>query len=282
MNVSNAMKSDTSALFREEIRQLTGISLPASKAPMIEQRLRKRVIASGAKNTDAYLQALLKRALPEEELGHVIDLITTNTTGFFREAEHFDFLRETAVPEAMAKAGNRKLKLKVWSAAASEGAEAYTTAMVLSDMVRSGANMDWAILGTDLSQRMIQKARLAVYDDEQMSTVPADMARRYTMTSQDPKLAKKVRIVPEIRSKVRFRRMNLMDASYPIDMDVNVIFLRNILIYFDADDKAAVVDKICRHLLPGGYLIVGHAESMIVRSHGLNHVRPTIFQKASE
>lgn len=249
---------------------------------MIEQRLRRRVLDQGMDRVDTYLQALLDGRMPETELRHVIDLITTNTTSFFREAEHFDFLRKAVLPELAVPVRGKRPRLKFWSAASSEGAEAYTTAIVLAEAVRSGLEFDWAILGTDLSRRMLEKASVGIYDREMIEVVPPVLARRYFMSSQDSRLKNKLRVVPELRARVRFRHLNLMDQSYPVDRDVNVIFLRNILIYFDAEDKAAVVERITSHLAPGGYLIVGHSESMIVRSQVLQQVQPTIFRKAPQ
>lgn len=265
--------------FRATIRSLTGIELPDHKISMIEQRLRRRVIHWKFDDTDQYLTALLRNELPEEELRMVVDLMTTNTTSFFRESEHFDLLRDRVLPEALSRKGGRMPRIKIWSAASSEGAEAYTIAMVLAEAVREGKRFDWAILGTDISSRMIEKADQGIYLAEQMSTVPADMAQRYIMTGTGGSAAGKARIVPELRRKVQFREMNLMDATYPVDTDVDVIFLRNILIYFDAPTKVAVVKRITRHLAPGGYLFVGHSESMVVREPDLAQIVPTVFQK---
>lgn len=151
--------------------------------------------------------------------------------------------------------------------------------MVLAEAQRGGAAFDFAILGTDISKRMIEKAREAVYSVEQLSTVPGDLERRYVLVSDHPSVAGKARIAPELRRHVRFRVLNLMDETYPVPQDVDVIFLRNVLIYFDNADKQAVIARLTRHLAPGGYLLVGHSESMAVRNDGLRQVRPTIFQR---
>ncbi|MBC2834133.1 chemotaxis protein CheR [Gemmobacter straminiformis] len=266
--------------FRELIRSLTGISLPQSKVVMIEQRLRKRVLAFGLSDMEAYLGQLLEGQGMEEELRIVIDLITTNTTSFFRESDHFDFLVNEALPKRLAQAkGARKPRFKLWSAAASEGAEAYTSAMVLAEAQRRGAMFDFAVLATDISQRMLERGAEAVYGADQLSTVPPDLVKRYFMSSRHPSVAGKVRVVPELRRHVRFRHLNLMDETYPVDRDVDLIFLRNVLIYFDGPDQERVVARLASHVAPGGYLVVGHAESMVVRMDGLKQVRPTIFQK---
>jgi len=275
-----ASSSTTGDRFRTLIRSLTGISLPPSKVQMIEQRLRRRVVEYALPDTESYLEKLLAGALPETELPQVIDLITTNTTSFFRESDHFDFLIRHILPERLARVrpdGRRRFKL--WSAASSEGAEAYTCAMVLEEARRKGPSFDYAILGTDISERMLQRASAAIYADDQLTTVPRDLQARYLMRAEDPSMAGKARIVPELRARTRFRHLNLMDATYPVDRDVDVIFLRNVLIYFDATDKEKVVDRLAGHLPTGAFLLVGHAESMVVRHPALRQVKPTIFQK---
>lgn len=268
--------------FRTLIRSLTGISLPAAKVHLIDQRLRRRVAAFGLEDTESYLRQLLDGEGMDDELRLVIDLITTNTTSFFREPEHFDFLTEVILPEKLARTRPGQVpRLKIWSAAASEGAEAYTVAMVLAEAQRKGRSFEYAILGTDLSQRMIERATGAIYGTDQLSTVPSDYQRRYFLSAGHPSVSGKVRMVPELRRNVRFRVMNLMDAAYPVSHDVDVIFLRNILIYFDPAEKERVVRQLAAHLVPGGYLIVGPSESMIVRHEDLAQVRPTVFKKGT-
>lgn len=266
--------------FRALIRDMTGISLPPGKIHLIEQRLRRRVIAFELPDTEAYLQMLLDGKGMEEEMRLVIDLITTNTTSFFRESGHFDTLVSKIVPDRLAAATpGRTPRLKIWSAAASEGAEAYTIAMVLAEMQRGGRPFDFAILGTDISNRMLTKATEAIYETDQLSTVPEALLQRYFLMGSHPSVSGKARVAPELRRRVRFCHLNLMDETYPVDHDVDVIFLRNILIYFDQADKERVVDRLVRHLAPKGFLIVGHAESMVVRHPHLRQVKPTIFQK---
>lgn len=267
--------------FRRLIRSVTGISLSPGKAQMIEQRLRRRVVALGLPDTDAFLTQLLDGRLPAQEMEMVIDLITTNTTAFFREPDHFDILSRDVVPAVVAAAPPGRARLKLWSAAASEGAEAWSAAMVLEEQRRAGAAFDYAILGTDISHRMLERARRAVYADAQLATVPAPLQRRYFMGAADPAVAGLSRVVPALRRRVQFRHLNLMADPYPVDRDVDVIFLRNVLIYFEPEDKLRVLRQVMGHLRPGGWLMVGHAESMVVRLEGLAQVRPTIFRRVA-
>lgn len=156
--------------------------------------------------------------------------------------------------------------------------EAYTTAIVLDNMLRNGARFQFRILGTDISTSVLRLAKLGIYSKEMIGPVPEDLAKRYFLRSRD-KASSEVRVVPELRRIVNFMRMNLMDPSYPVDRDVDIIFCRNVLIYFDKATQRKVVDRLCSHLRPGGYLLVGHSESMVHQgSVGLRQVQPTIFK----
>jgi chemotaxis protein methyltransferase CheR len=204
--------------------------------------------------------------------------VTTNKTDFFREPSHFNFMRNVAVPETLRRRGRSTRPLKVWSAACSTGMEAYTVAMVLDDMITTGANFQFGVLGTDISTGVLRAAEAGIYTPEMIAPVPAEMARRYFLSSKDP-ARQEVRVVPKLRRCTNFMRMNLMDDVYPVDRDVDIIFCRNVLIYFDKPTQLAVVERLCSHLRPGGYFIVGHSESMIHNeSIVLQQLQPTIFR----
>ncbi|MFK4569807.1 chemotaxis methyl-accepting protein methylase [Bradyrhizobium ottawaense] len=156
--------------------------------------------------------------------------------------------------------------------------EAYTTAMVLDDMTRNGSRFQYRILGTDISTAVLRLAKTAIYTRDVLGPVPEQFVKRYFSTSRD-KSRGEVRVVPELRRATHFMRMNLMDKSYPVDRDVDIIFCRNVLIYFERETQRKVVEQLCSHLRPGGYLLVGHSESMIHSAvPGLKQVQPTIFQ----
>ena len=265
----------------EVIEARVGIQLPASKRTMVEGRLRKRVRALHLDTLDDYGRHLFDEGRLAEEFVHLVDCVTTNKTDFFREPAHFDLLRDTLVPrlcKLAAHRGERPL-LKLWSAASSTGAEAYTLAMVLQDMVAEGRRFDYAILGTDISTEVLKIAADGIYGEEMLAAVPAEIRRRYVMAARDP--SRQVgRIVPELRRHVQFRHLNLMDHRYPVDRDVDVIFCRNVLIYFDRPTQRAVLERLATHLRPGGYIIVGHSESMSVAGvSGLTQVTSTVFRR---
>jgi chemotaxis protein methyltransferase CheR len=258
-----------------------GIKLPPAKRLMVEGRLRKRVRALNLPSFEVYCQRLFRDGGLDAELPHLINAVTTNKTDFFREPEHFDFLEQRIVPSLLAgrRSGPSPL-LKVWSAASSNGAEAYTIAMVLADLAAARGDFRFAVLGTDISTSVLAQAQRAVYPAEMISPVPQDKQARYVMFPRKQSPRPEVRIAPELRRLVRFNRLNLMDTSYPFDHDVDVIFLRNVLIYFDKQDQERVISRLVDHLRPNGYLILGHSESMIGTNLTMRPVAPAVFQRA--
>jgi len=261
----------------ELVEAEVGIKLPAAKRLMLEGRLQKRVRVLNYADVNEYVEHLFDADHFEAELVHLIDCVTTNKTDFFREPSHFAFMRGIAVPELLRRRGRSTRPLKIWSAACSTGMEAYTIAMVLDDMAMTGANLQFSVLGTDISTSVLQLAETGIYTPEMIAPVPAELAKRYFLSSKDPS-RDEVRVIPRLRRSTNFMRMNLMDEVYPVDRDVDIIFCRNVLIYFDKPTQQKVVEQLCRHLRPGGYFIVGHSESMIHNeSIVLQQIQPTIF-----
>ncbi|MGN6158367.1 MAG: CheR family methyltransferase [Devosia sp.] len=257
-----------------------GIKLPPAKRLMVEGRLRKRVRALNLTSFDDYCDYLFRRDGLGQERTYLINAVTTNKTDFFREPEHFALLEQTLVPELIAlRRGERNPLLKVWSAASSTGAEAYTLAMVLSDLAANRRDFRFAILGTDISTAVLAQGRRAVYPAEMVAPVPPEKQARYVMHARKPGVRPEVRMAPEIRRTVRFAHLNLMASSYPFDRDVDVIFLRNVLIYFDKRDQESVIGRLIEHLRPGGYLALGHSESMVGTTISMRQVAPAVFQK---
>jgi len=263
------------------IQARIGIQIPETKRTMVEGRLRKRMRALDLDSLKAYGDHLFDDGHLAEEFVHIIDCVTTNKTDFFREPAHFEHLRDDLVPLLCRRRGGIP-RLKIWSAAASTGAEAYTLAMILQDMIVAGHGFSYAILGTDISTEVLRVAAEAIYPEEVLAQIPPAFRRRYVMTSRDPG-RRLGRIVPELRSHVHFQRLNLMDAFYGVDQDVDVIFCRNVLIYFDKETQKAVLSRLAQHLRPGGFLIVGHSESMAGTGvPGLEQVSSTIFTRTRD
>src|SRR5208282_2993262 len=187
---------------------------------------------------------------------------TTNKTDFFRESEHFRLLVSRVLPELMAQRNRPGIDrpLKLWSAACSIGAEPYTLAMVLDDFARGRRGFRFDILATDICTDVLAKAKLAVYSHDMVEPVPPEWRKRYLLRSRDSAEGT-VRMVPRIRQMVRFGQLNLMDKDYPVD-SMDVVFVRNILIYFEKATQQRVLDRICDRLGSGGYLFLGHSETM--------------------
>lgn len=262
------------------IQDYSGIKMPPSKITMLEGRLRHRVRDTGAESLAAYCEMLFERNGLNAEAVHLIDAVTTNKTDFFREPEHFRILVQQALPTLLAerRAGDRA-RVKLWSAACSTGAEPYTLAMVLADWAEHLRGMRAIILATDLSSEVLTIARRAIYPEAMVSVVPPEFRQRYLLRSRD-RSVRLVRIVPELRAWVRFERLNLMDEEYPFDHDFDVIFCRNVLIYFDKPTQRAVLGRLCQHLRAGGYLFLGHSESLAGMELPLHSVANTVLRSA--
>jgi chemotaxis protein methyltransferase CheR len=258
------------------IESYSGIKMPATKLTMIEGRLRRRLRATGMPDLKQYCDYLFEQNGLAAEAIHLIDVMTTNKTEFFREPDHFRFLAEHAVPHLLAS--GRGTSLKVWSAACSIGAEPYTIAMVLADLGQQPAGPRYGITATDLSTEVLDTAVAGIYPEAMVKPVPPELRRRYIMRSRD-RARQQVRIVPELRATVHFARVNLMEVPYQVEREMDVIFCRNILIYFDKETQQAVLRQLTDHLRVGGFLFLGHSETLTGLRLPLEPVGPTVFRR---
>jgi len=254
-----------------------GIKLPPVKKIMLQSRLQARLKANDMDSFKVYTDFVLSGKGGEEEVVSMIDLVSTNKTDFYRESAHFDFMKDVVLPEHAENFSERSFK--VWSSASSSGEEAYTIAIVISEFLENRRKFDFQILGTDISTRILDKARKAVYGMDRVDVIPLAQKRKYLLKSKD--LANpQVRIVPALRAHTSFQRLNLMDEVYSdVPKDFDLIFCRNVLIYFDRPTQEKVINKLCRHLRPGGYFFLGHSESITGYDVPLKQLRPTVFQK---
>ncbi len=257
------------------IYDYSGIKMPITKLTMLEGRLRRRLRATGIPSFNAYCDYLFKHGGIEKEAIFLIDAVTTNKTDFFREPKQFEFMERTGLPELVA-AGHKRLRL--WSAACSIGAEPYTMAMVMQDFADATSGVDYRILATDLSTDVLAAARRGVYPRDMVQPVPADLQRRHVMVSRDAARGE-VRIHPRLRSTIGFARMNLMDNAYKVGEPMHMIFCRNVLIYFDKPTQAKVLTRLCDCLVPGGFLYVGHSETVTGIPLPVRQVANTVFKK---
>lgn len=259
------------------IYSYSGIKMPLSKSTMLEGRLRRRLRVTGIATFDDYCDYLFNQGGIEREAIYLIDVVTTNKTDFFREPKHFDYMRDVALADILRQFSERRLR--IWSSACSTGAEPYTLAMVMSDYLQSQApDRDYFILATDLSTDVLQKAQKGIYSSDMMAPVPPEMMRRYVMRATNAH-RQEMRVAPALRQKVGFARMNLMDAKYPIGDPMHIIFCRNVLIYFDKQTQAQVLTRLCNSLAPGGYLFIGHSETVTGFDLPIRQVANTIFKR---
>lgn len=257
------------ALFQRLIHRLAGISLSDAKRVLLVGRLGRRLEHHGFATYGEYYRLLASGDDPDE-VQKMVDLLTTNETYFFREPQHFDFLRDLVRQEASANG-----TFRVWSGASSSGEEAYSMAMVLAEHC---LQRPWEVFGSDISMSVLATAQAGVYSQERISGIPPASLRKYCLKgvrAQEGKLL----IDSRLRQRVRFAQVNL---TLPITGvgQFDVIFLRNVMIYFDAETKRKVVENMLPSLKPGGYFIVGHSESLNGITTRLKTLKPTIYQQA--
>lgn len=274
----DGLSPESFARLAEYITRELGIKMPESKLATVQSRLFRRVRDLGLNSVEEY-GAYLFSSSNQAEREQFINAITTNKTDFFREPAHFDFLVRAALPELSRNLiPNSCRLLRVWSAGCSSGKEAYTLAMVLNEYASGRPGFDFTILGTDVSTRVLEQARNGIYTEADMVPVPVEFRRKYILRSRKTS-ERLVRIVPGLRRKSEFCQLNFMDQSYHVQGLFDIVFFRNVLIYFDRPTQEAVVNKICKSLAPRGYLFVGHSESLTGLQVPLRQVQTSIFRK---
>jgi chemotaxis protein methyltransferase CheR len=253
-----------------------GIKMPPAKKIMLQSRLTKRLRAIKMSSYRQYQEYLFSPEGMEQELPYMIDAVTTNKTDFFREQAHFDLLYKTLLPGWFQETGGRHV-FSAWSAGCATGEEPYSLAMILSEFARIQPEFTFEVTGTDLSREVIEKARQAIYPKKRTETIPADFQKKYLMRSRDRK-KQLTRIVPELRSRVTFRFLNLT-KPLPRAIEYDVIFCRNVIIYFERSVQEQLFSKCCNCLKPNGYLFIGHSETLNGMRLPLRQIRPTVYQK---
>ena len=255
--------------FRRFIHEAAGISMSGAKKALVGGRLAKRLQTCGVRTYGEYYELIRDGGHPEE-LQTAVDLLTTNETYFFREPQHFDFLAKRIVTAP--RAGR---PLRVWSAASSSGEEVYSIAMVLADKL--GIAGAWEVLGSDISQRVLQKARTGHYPEDRARLMPPDYLKKYCLKGTG-KQAGTLLVERSLREKVEFFQANLNEPLPDIGQ-FDVIFLRNVMIYFDIDTKRGVMHRLLPALRPGGWFFVSHSENLHGITDALEQVQPAVFRK---
>jgi len=258
--------------FRALVYRECGINLTGHKRAMFTSRLQKRLSQLGMTSFHDYYNLVVGER-GDAELTTMLDCISTNQTEFFREPHHFTFLREQVLPEL---ADDKTIR--IWSTACSSGEEPYSIAMTLSDAIVSPSTWHCRILASDISTRMLAKAAAGQYTRARIQSLAPDLARRHFLMGKGHH-EEIVKVKPHIVGMVVFRRINLMDDGYPIKSLLDVVFCRNVMIYFDRKTQAAVLARLSRYLKPGGYLFMGHSETLHGISDAYEYIAPTIYRK---
>lgn len=271
------MTDKTFILFSNLIYDNLGIRMPVGKKTMLQARLHKRLRQLSLSTYIQYYEYVISKEGMCNELPNMVNVVTTNKTDFFREPGHFEFLAQKVLPEFLYKYSKINT-FKAWSAGCSIGAEPYTIAMILSEFAEKYDAFDFSVFASDISTEVLQTAKNGIYQYEMIEPIPDLFRKKYLLRSKDQKDVK-VKIVPKLRSMVKFKQLNFMDKNYNINEEMDIVFCRNVIIYFDKKTQVEVVSKICRHLKTGGYLFMGNSESLSNMSLPVKSIITSVYKK---
>lgn len=284
-NTARATAANAVVLSENELKRVSdfigaevGIQLPMAKRTLVESRLSKRLRELGFENFKTYLDHTLNSADGKLERLQLIDVLTTNKTSFYREPDHFDYLVSHAVPAIMEQNSGSRHEANIWCAGCSTGEEPYTLSMELNEMAIGRDSVAFNILATDISHSCLSKASRGIYTERQAESIPLDLRKKYLLRSKNSSESL-VQMGPKLRQRIKFKSLNLMEERFDVPKNMDVIFCRNVMIYFNNDIREALVDKFESHLVKGGYLFVGHSESLNGIKTTLVQVAPMVYQK---
>ena len=262
------------------IYNICGIHLQDTKKLTVEGRIRKRMKSLKMDSYSTYINYALSETGMKEELIPLIDVVTTNKTDFFRENAHFEYLSQTVLPNFIEKSRSRERGnyFQFWSAGCSTGEEPYTLAIVLNEFAESNRDFRFMIYASDISTEVLKHASLGIYELDKADVIPSNYKKKYLLKSKNPE-KQVVRLIPQVRSQIEFSRVNLMREATDIPSNLDVIFCRNVIIYFDKKTQEQVLKRLASKLSPGGYLFLGHSETIMGIELPLTRVASTIYQK---
>jgi chemotaxis protein methyltransferase CheR len=255
---------------RNLVYDLSGISLSDNKLVMVYGRLAKRLRALKLKTYNEYVDYLFSKKGQTNEIQHLLNCVTTNKTDFFREENHFRYIETNAINEVLQKTNN----VNIWSAACSTGEEVYSLAITFREL-QDKYNFDFSVIGSDIDTNVLERASKAIYPAEKSADIDFEIKKRYFLRSKD---RKNVKIIPEIRHKVNFKYINLTNTEPVFNNRFDIIFLRNVLIYFDIETQKQVINNILRYLKQDGFLFLGHSESLLMRDIDLVPVSSSVYK----
>lgn len=267
------------ALFQKLIYDESGINLSPAKKELLKSRLIKRLRTLSLKSFREYHTYVTERDVTGKEMIHMIDCISTNLTEFFREIAHFNFLSGKLLPALLEKKKKMKeKKLRVWSAGCSTGEEPYTLSMVLNEHIEQIDRWDVKILATDLSTRVLEKAKKGLYHKDRLKSINAQRLQTYFKKGGD-NFEDYYQVKDVLKNIIVFRRFNLMEQTFPFKGQFDFIFCRNVMIYFNKQTQTELISKYYKHLAPEGHLFIGHSESLAGTNSKFSYVIPTVYQK---
>lgn len=264
----------------EATRRISGISIAAEKRSFIELRVGRRLRELGCEDFADYL-SLVQGPGGADEVRHLVEALATHTTSFFREKVHYDWLEAEGLPALVRQGAGRAWPLVIWSAACSLGSEMWSAAMLLDRYAKGmPGGLRWGVVGTDISRRILRRAAAATFSEDEIAGLPEDLRRRHLLRSRNPaRNGTLYRIAPELRSRARLAWANVVDLDPGFRLEADVAFLRNVLIYFEPEDRRRAIANVLSRLRPGGYLLTGHSESISDPPAGLKQIAASTYQK---
>jgi chemotaxis protein methyltransferase CheR len=254
-----------------------GIHLGTERKTMLEVRIKRRLRELEIPSYGEYCDFVFSPEGMKEELIHLIDVVTTNKTDFFRENGHFEYLAQKALPEFV-ESNSTGRPFTIWSAGCSTGEEPYTMAIVLNEFAVTHPGFRFRIMASDISNLVLAKAEAGIYAEDDIKPVALPLRRKYFMRSRD-KMRPRVRVVPEMRRQVEFRRLNFMDSDYGLREKIDAVFCRNVIIYFDRPTQERILLKLANCLLPNSFMFVGHAETLHDMTLPLTPIAPSVYRR---
>jgi chemotaxis protein methyltransferase CheR len=267
------------AFLADLVYQRSRIRLGSDRQALVAGRLGRRLQSLGCGSYEEYC-GLLQSAEGEDEISALVDLISTNHTHFFREAAHFDILGERVLPVVAQRAVATGREMQIWCAAAASGEEAYSLAIVLAEFCRPRPGLGWRVYASDISRRMLAACRLGIYESDKVDLPHPELLARHFQQGIGDRTGF-YRVKPELRRRVITEYVNLFQDAYPVPRGLDVIFCRNVMIYFDVESRRLLVERLFDQLAPGGYLFVGHSESLLGLGHRFKAVWPSVYMRSA-
>ena len=267
------VRGDEFDAVRRLLYKETGIVLNDGKLDMVRARLAKRIRHHGLNSMGEYVRLLESQGASGAERQEFVNCLTTNKTDFFREPHHFDYLRETLIPQLRA---NGKKKVRIWSAGCSTGEEPYTLAMTFREECPAAQGWDVKILASDIDTAVLASAEMGIYADDRLGGISEELLRKYFLRGTGAN-AKKAAVRPDLRNAIEFRQVNFMEQNWPVPGKYDAIFCRNVMIYFDRETQRRLLTRFTSLLEPGGVIFLGHSESLYWMADSFKAVGNTIY-----